>query len=308
MRFERPVPPPDGLPPVPHRVARQLQAYLDRTSRIEIHVHVSGRRWEKVNVLHLDDEPVGPDDEPPSADIVGRCVKAGADAHAMEVGRSGKYRMVMIRHIGEEDRHQATFPVELETEAERRRRQGIQWSKSKNPWVNLAIAWDALLRSMVRFNERVMDRVLEQQRIRQPQDEMMLRVVLGELVVICEEGLHMQADAASEITEQRMRERLGQARAQLDGQLWEAIAPALEVAVGRLWDQFQRSRASEGDAVGPTDDAQPEDAASPRDMAAERGSEGDAAGAASEPDAERKEGAPPSSDDTPSPGKMRSGA
>jgi hypothetical protein len=212
--------------------------------------------------------------------VVGAWVKACADAHAVEVGRDGKYRAVLVRYIGELDHRTATFKVEWHAEAEERQRTGIRWSTSKNPWVNLTVANEALLRSMVRFNDRAMDRVMEQRRIREEQGEAVLRSILGELAEVCAEGLRMQAEVAREITEERMREQLAKARAQVDARMWETLAPIFEMAVASFGKLLEKAHGAEGQASSVADEAE----------------------------AQSKEGAPPSSGDAPSPGKVPSGA
>jgi hypothetical protein len=283
MKLKRPIPHPDSWPTVPHRLAEKLQAYFERTERIEILLSTGPRRWEEVNVVYVDDEPADVLEGLTEAERlealqrVGSLIKACADAHASEVERSGKYSAVLVRNVGEKERRRATFEVDLEAEAEQRRqRKRIRWSRSDNPWVNLVEGSYTLAETMVRYNERAMDRVLEQRRIREAHDEVMLRMILSELVVICEDGLRMQADAARAVTEQRMQERIARARAQLDARVWETLAPVLEMAMARFRQLFDRAHGSEGDA--------------------------------DESESERKEGAPPSSGDAPSSGKSGSGA
>lgn len=280
MRLEHPIPHPAVLPSVPPRLAQRLAAYLDRTLRIEILVHVAGRQWEKVNILHLDDEPTRTDDGPLDPAMVGAWVKACADAHAVAVGRDGKYRALLVRHIGERDHRMATFRVEWHAEAEQRQRTGIRWSTSKNPWVNLTIAQQAHMRSVAEYSERAVERVLEQRRIREEQDEAVLRTILSELAAVCAEGLRMQTDTARALVEERMRDHLATVQAQVDARIWETLAPVLELAVSAFGQRLQQVRGAEEE---PT--------------AFAYGS-----------DTQNTEGAPPSSGDAPSPGKVPSGA
>jgi hypothetical protein len=288
MRFERPVPPPERMPHVPPRLAQQVERYLARTTRIEILACVE-KRWERINVLHLDDEPVG-------ADMVGALVKACADAHAVEVGHDGKYRAVLVRDVGELEHRRATFKVELEAEAERKPQARPGWHP--NPWVNLTEYQRLFAELLVRFNDRAMDRVSRQRRMKEERGEAALRSLLHELFGLYQEGLTMQADAAIEVTELRVRQRLEQARAQADAQVWDAIEPVVAAAVSRFHEEFLRVQGSEGDAVALSDeqDADEQDAG------------GDVIDTADEQSAGRKEGAPPSSGDAPSPGKVRSEA
>lgn len=286
MKLERPIPRPDSWPPVPPRLAEKLQAYLERTECIEIHASVGGRRRERVNAIHMEEGEVAELLELAEAERtralvrVGSLIVACANAHAFEVGRSGKYRAGLVRKLGEKERRWATFTVDLESErARRQRKEGIRWSRSDNPWVNIFEANQALLEAMVRFNDRVMDQLVEQRRIREGQDEAMLRVILGGLAVLCEEGLRLQADVAREVTEQRMQEQLAKARAQLDERVWETFAPVLQMAVARFVEIVEGARGAEGGAVD-----------------------------AVEQEPERTEGAPPSSGDAPSTGKVHSGA
>lgn len=290
MKLKRPIPKPDLWPDVPSRLAEKIHACFDRTVRIEVQAPIGRRKWETVNEIEVEAEDHAELGELSDAERiealrnVGELVMACAQAHAMALGHSGKYRAAFVRKLGETDRRWATFPVDLEFEAERRlhklrQRTGIRWSKSSNPWVNLVIANQALIELMVRFNDRVMDQLMEQRRIRQMQDEAMLRVILGELAVLCEEGLRMQADVARVVTEQRMQEQLAQARAKLDARVWETFAPVLEMAVARFVEIVEGARGAEGGAVEDAKEQEPE----------------------------RTEGAPPSSGDAPSEGKDGSG-
>lgn len=290
MKLKRPIPKPDLWPDVPSRLAEKIHACFDRTVRIEVQAPLGRRKWETVNEIEVEAE-----DHAELAELsdterlealrnVGELVVACAHAHAMELGHSGKYRAAFVRKLGETDRRWATFPVDLEFEEERRlrklqQRTGIRWSTSSNPWVNLVLANQALAELMVRFNERVMDQLMEQRRIRQVQDEAMLRVILGELAILCDEGLRMQEDAARAVTEQRMQEQLAKARAQLDARVWETLAPLLQMAVARFGEILDGARGAEGGAM--------EDAV--------------------EHEPERTEGAPPSSGDAPSEGEDGSG-
>jgi hypothetical protein len=288
MRFERPFKRTELKALVPAHLGEALELHLDRTLRIEILASVD-ERWEQINVLQLDGEPA-------MAGDVGASVKECADAHAMAVGRSGKYRAILVRDVGEPEQRSTTFEVDLELELQRLQRTPILWSPSSNPWVNLVERYHALGELMERLNDHAMERLSKQRRIRRDGDEAVLRALMGELVVLYQEGLRMQVDGAREVTEQRVQERLAQARAQLDAQIWETFAPLLEMAVARFWEAFEQQR-SPGDAVGDADE-----------QGSVSGAGGEALDAADERSAERGEGVPPSSGDAPSSGKTRSGA
>ena len=113
MRLERPIPIPNPWPMVPPRVGEKLTSYLERTFRIDLFV-ADGKRWEKFNAIHLDDGPPMAEVGPAEIAAVGKVIKACANAHALEVGRGGKYCAVLLRWLGETDRHRATFKVEPE--------------------------------------------------------------------------------------------------------------------------------------------------------------------------------------------------
>lgn len=290
MKLKRPIPKPDLWPEVPPRLAEKIHAYFDRTVRIQIQVSTAPRRWEEVNVVEVEAEDLAELAELSDAERlealrnVGELVKACAEAHAVAVGRSGKYRAAFVRKIGETDRRWATFPVDLQREVERRerlRRKRIQWSTNGNPWADLVIAAQALIEQMAEFNHRVMDQLLELRRVkRTQQDHVTMRLLFGELEAFYEEGLRMKAEAARAITEQRMEARIAAARSQMDSRQWEALAPVFDAVMVWVRDKLDAAQAAAGDAV---EDEQA-------------------------PDAERTEGAPPSSDDAPSAGKVRSGA
>lgn len=305
MRFDQPFPLPKHPPCIPPRLSEQIGRYLDRTHRIEIFVRGAGKRWEKLNVLHLDGEPAEPEVVAAlvegSADevrVVAALVKAAADDHAKGQCRSGKYHAILLGRIGERDKRHATFEVDLEAEARRAfQRTRIKWSRSSNGWVNLVEGAHALAELMVRYNHRVMDQLAEQQRIREERNVQTLTVILEEMLALYNAGLAMKAETARELTEQRVQEQLAQARAQLDARVWETFAPILEMAVARFGEMFEQQRNAAGDAVEP--DGEHEAAVS------DSGGEHEATG---EPDAERDEGAPPSTGDAPSPGELGSGA
>lgn len=146
------------------------------------------------------------------------------------------------RRLGvERETRRATFPVDVETKEQRARRE-LRWRRIRwtgKPWTDLSLAHMRLLETMANVHHHTMDAVLEQQRRQTAMTAQRVRALFVELATMCEDGLRMQTDAARATMELRVRERIEQARARFDAKLWDALAPALDVALGQVKEMMK---------------------------------------------------------------------
>lgn len=231
MRLSKPFTMPEEDPVVPERLAERVTLLLPHATKIVLTEHNrAGSRV--VNTVYLDGDEEASD--------VYTVVKAAADNHAAEVGRSGKYRAQIWRHLPgkvDPERHVVTFHVREDYEDGAQEAEEQDRQDRASGWRDLVEGYHRFAELMAEQNQRATDRVLEQSR----QDAEKLNPladVFCDFVGIYRDGLRMQAASVREVGELRVRQQVAESQAQESGKIWETFAPAVQIAAMHAGKRF----------------------------------------------------------------------